>query len=169
MKELTRKILESGIVDKHVARLMERWGQLDDGASDLVGKKRVTRQTLEEFIEDLEQTVEDQVGKLRETSLDLYVNGDLVAFWPHLDKKVSARAHVDLMGNIIIQSKFMQPSWGFVRGDVIELLTVRIGRSVGKPTSIEDALKAYRILDVNSIYEGEKAIAFRLSVEELEG
>lgn len=71
MKELTKKVLESGLIDKHLAVLMERWGFLEPGASDSVGpqiqamtvvldsrsqygKKDQIRKALEDFVEDLE-------------------------------------------------------------------------------------------------------------------
>jgi hypothetical protein len=71
VKDLTKKVLESGLIDKHLAILMERWGFLEPGASEHVGsqfqttavildsrlqygRKDQVRKILENFVEDLE-------------------------------------------------------------------------------------------------------------------
>lgn len=68
MKELTKLVLESGLIDKSTATLMERWGQLDPGSIDLIDQQKITkeltkalsgderfiRDTLENFVEELE-------------------------------------------------------------------------------------------------------------------
>lgn len=69
MKKLTQVVLESGLLDKTMAALMERWGFLEPGAASIVGSFPMTitleaknqigprahfRQTLENFVEELE-------------------------------------------------------------------------------------------------------------------
>lgn len=59
MKELTEKILKSGIIDKHVATLMERWGAIDPGAADLVDeRKKLTKGALIEMLEEIQEESE---------------------------------------------------------------------------------------------------------------
>ncbi len=70
MKELTKKILESGLVDKTTAKLMEKWGQLEEGSSELVDHHALTRKTLEDFIEDIELLLQPEAIEKKEVQLD---------------------------------------------------------------------------------------------------
>ena len=73
MKELTKKVLESGLVDEATAALMERWGTLPEGAAALAKEpklKDATREQLMKFAEDIGDEVEKK-AKLRESMLDL--------------------------------------------------------------------------------------------------
>lgn len=70
MKELTKKILEAGLVDRTTAKLLEKWGQLEEGATDLVGRHELTKRTLEDFIEDIELLLQPEAIEKKETQLD---------------------------------------------------------------------------------------------------
>jgi len=73
MKPIIEKVLESGLVDKGTAQLMELWGYLPDGASDKVNEdklKNATQETLTKLANDLAVEVEKEHA-LRETYLDL--------------------------------------------------------------------------------------------------
>jgi len=70
MKELTKKILASGLIDKATAALLERWGQLDPAEVDLVGRERLTKKTLEDFVEDIEILLQPESIERSETVLD---------------------------------------------------------------------------------------------------
>lgn len=88
MKELTKKVLESGLIDKPTATLMERWGQLDPGASDLTDEHKLTgalerskderfiRQTLEDFVEELELLIQPEALERYVTKLDCNRGGE---------------------------------------------------------------------------------------------
>jgi hypothetical protein len=73
MSDLSRKILESGLIDETTARMMEKWGVLDEGSADLAKKatlKDATREELIQFAEDIGEEVDKQ-RRLKETMLDL--------------------------------------------------------------------------------------------------
>lgn len=73
MKPIVQKVLESGLVDKATAQLMEQWGYLPDGAADKVDEdklKNATQETLTKLANDLATEVEKEHA-LRETYLDL--------------------------------------------------------------------------------------------------
>jgi hypothetical protein len=73
MKPIIEKVLESGLVDKGTAQLMELWGYLPDGASDKVNEdklKNATQETLTKLANELATEVEKEHA-LRETYLDL--------------------------------------------------------------------------------------------------
>lgn len=86
MKKLTKLVLESGLLDKTTAILMERWGQLDPGASELVGTKVMTvvfdpwanyqkrkeevQKFLENFVEELELLSQPEAIERQEVSLE---------------------------------------------------------------------------------------------------
>lgn len=86
MKKLTQVVLESGLLDKTMAALMERWGFLEPGASNLIGGTYVLtseaqtqsmlgprahfRQTLENFVEELELLLQPEAIERGVTDLD---------------------------------------------------------------------------------------------------
>lgn len=86
MKKLTQVVLESGLLDKTMATLMERWGFLEPGASKMVtgtfvlsseaqiqnmlGPKAHFRQTLETFVEELELLLQPESIERDVTNLD---------------------------------------------------------------------------------------------------
>lgn len=69
-KEITKKLLESGIIDRTIARMMERWGMLSPDELELATKpKAVIHETLTNFIEELEllsqpESIERPITKL---------------------------------------------------------------------------------------------------------
>lgn len=74
MKPLTEKMLKSGLIDKHMAQMMERWGNLPAGASELIPEndqfKDATREQLLKFGEEIGDEVE-KARILKESHLDL--------------------------------------------------------------------------------------------------
>lgn len=73
MKPIVEKVLESGLVDKATAQLMEQWGYLPAGSVDKVNEdklKNATQETLKALANDLAIEVEKEHA-LRETYLDL--------------------------------------------------------------------------------------------------
>lgn len=71
MKELTKKILESGIVDKTIAKMMERWGMLSPEELSLATQpKAVIHETLLNFVEELELLNQPEAIERQEVQLD---------------------------------------------------------------------------------------------------
>lgn len=73
MKPIVKKILESGLVDKATADLMEHFKMIPEGSSALVREgalKDATQETLSKLAESLAVEVERE-HKIRETYLDL--------------------------------------------------------------------------------------------------
>lgn len=73
MKPIVEKVLESGLVDRATAQLMEQWGYLPDGSADKVKEdalKGATQATLRDLANNLAVEVEKEHA-LRETYLDL--------------------------------------------------------------------------------------------------
>lgn len=73
LKPSTQKVLESGLVDRSMIELLEKWGNLPHGASDLVKEdalKDVTKDHLYQLANELGAEVEKE-HVLRETYLDL--------------------------------------------------------------------------------------------------
>jgi hypothetical protein len=143
MKELTRKILESGLVEKHAVLLMEKWGQLDPGAADLVGRKQVTVESLSKFVEEIDQLVSlDAAGDTKETRLEVYTSS-----------KVSLRkqgvvgcfeAAIDDMGHLLVD-----PSVNLIPGDIL----VREADGV-----------MHQVLEVTRIYQNDQLVTQQVSV-----
>lgn len=71
MREITKKFLESGIVDKTIAKMMERWGMLSPGELEVATMpKAVIAETLENFLEELEILNQPEAIERHETQLD---------------------------------------------------------------------------------------------------
>lgn len=73
MKPIVEKVLKGGLIDKSVAELMEKWGNLPPGAADMVNEdalKNATKDHITKLAEDLATEVEKE-HKIRETALDL--------------------------------------------------------------------------------------------------
>jgi hypothetical protein len=73
MSELTKKILESGLVDAATASMMEKWGVIPEGSAELARHKELegaTKEQLIKFAEDIGNEVDKQ-RRLKETMLDL--------------------------------------------------------------------------------------------------
>jgi hypothetical protein len=73
LKPVQKKVLESGLIDKAMAELMEKWGNLPPGSAELVNEnalKDATQETLTKLADDLATEVEKE-HVLRETYLDL--------------------------------------------------------------------------------------------------
>lgn len=73
MKPIVEKVLKSGIVDRGMVELLERWGNLPEGSSELLKNetlKDATKEQLQKFAEDLANEVAT-AHILKETNLDL--------------------------------------------------------------------------------------------------
>lgn len=70
---LTEKVLVSGLIDRHTAELLERWGYLPEGSSEKVNEGALadaTRSQLRKLADDLEESLDKEL-RIRETRLDL--------------------------------------------------------------------------------------------------
>lgn len=138
MRELTKKILESGLVDKHLALAMERWGNLDRGDAEVVGTAPVTKETFEKFADDIAMLI-DPDEPLRETLLDLEIDGTAIKCRT-FGTKTSVPAILDKMGNLIV----LQP----VQDGVVLVDDVNnVGYEVDmiEPIYVNEEIKAYRL------------------------
>ncbi len=167
MKSITKKILTSGLIDKHTALVLERWGQLPEGASDLVREnalKNATRLQLMQLAEEIGEEV-DAEHRIKETSLDL----DALR-WPKMVKRIvrpapgksstpsagsivafDLSAVVDRMGRFYFRAQDVDLEW-FVPGYVLEHDTA------GKLTVSE-------ILEVTELFVGELVVAIQVFVK----
>ena len=68
MSEITEKILKSGLIDKHTAKMMENFGMLPEGSAEKVGE--VAKGQMAKMAEELAEAVERE-HRIRETALDL--------------------------------------------------------------------------------------------------
>ncbi len=68
MKEITKKFIESGVVDKTMTRMLERWGLLDP--SEIPNPETAARETLDVFIEELELLLQPEALERKEVALD---------------------------------------------------------------------------------------------------
>jgi hypothetical protein len=143
MKELVKRILESGLVEKHAALLLEKWGQLEPGASDLVGRVKVTQEGLSKFAEEIESLVSLDASTIKETRLEVQVlRPPFKAFSPSVGEFL---AYEDKMGNLIVDHE--------------------IGSHISAGLHLHTCSGSKIVLGVFPLYEGEKIVAYQVSVE----
>lgn len=111
------KVLRSGIVDKGMVELLEKWGNLPEGASELLKSetlKDATREHLQKFAEELADEVAT-AHALKETNLDLDrlrwpVRVDILSEKNEpLSLKVSAV--IDRMGRYFFRFQDVKEEW----------------------------------------------------------
>ena len=162
MSDLTKKILESGLVDETTAKLMERWGYLPEGSSELaVGKaealERATvekdiRATLTKMAEKIGHDV-DALRKTRETMLDL----------THLRWPVTV---------------MLKSSQGLMHADSLTALIDRMGRYYFRPQDVEKtwlipghlivnfpSMREETVLEVTDLFVGDSVAAIQVSTK----
>lgn len=181
MKPLTEKVLKSGLVDKHMAEMLEKWGNLPEGAADLVNDnalKDATREQLTKLGEELGDEV-DKLRTLRETQLDL----DKIR-WPVsvtvIDDKGTYLVHdlaavIDRMGRIYFRIQDVREEW-LVPGYLFERLV--INKDVPPPPASSETptlLNPYahkkvireQILEKSVLYTDNSPVCFQVSVHPL--
>lgn len=70
MKELTKKLIESGIIDRMTTRLFEKWGTLDPEDISKLRSSDMVNETVDEFVEELELLLQPEAIEREETRLD---------------------------------------------------------------------------------------------------
>ena len=148
MKPLVKKLLESGIIDKHAALMMERWKTLESGAADLVGTDPITtRRGLEKFAEEIEELLDKEEETVRETPLDLPLKNEQSYFAVVGVTNSQFLGHWDVMGCLVVD-----PTTVLHRGTVIRDARTKL---------------YWRALDTAELYQDEKVIARRITVEKM--
>jgi len=162
MKELTKKILEAGLVDKTVAQLLERWHLLTPEEAALAQKPVAVVEALEKFVENLEELVEaardgeETTDKpMRETRLDIEVVA-LHELWTGGCGYFTAAE--DNMGRLLVHYRY-----GFKPGS---LLYRDEDASVAAPYG--GASPLYRVLQVETMYEKDRKHYTQLTVDKLD-
>lgn len=144
MKTIVKKILEAGLVEKNAVQLMEKWGSLDRGASDLVGRKDLraaTESTLTKFAEEVDDLMEKEREELREARLAIQVGEPFLANW--LGSSTKMVLFKDNMGNFMFP--LMEAS-NLIPGAEFEV-------SNGE---------RWEVLVITKLYLGEQAYAFQV-------
>jgi hypothetical protein len=159
-KEIVKKVLSSGLIDRGTALMMERMGLLPSGAVDLVQEdklKGATVEVLTQMAEELGDAVEKE-HIIRETALDLerirwpalltIKNGDLDVIVPELS------CVMDRMGRYYIRVEDAEKAW-FVPGFVVE-------RKMDA-----DRIRSEYITESGVLYIGEKPVCYQLTTKVL--
>lgn len=159
LKPIQKTILKSGLIDKHMAQILERWGNLPPGSADLVNDdalKNATREQLTKLAEEIGEIVEDT--KLKETALDLNA-----LRWPVLIGRIFSSkgnsttiiktgitAVVDRMGRLYFRAQDVKEEW-FVPGYYIE-------REV-HGDQVRDQIR-----EVSPLFVGDQVVAYQVSL-----
>lgn len=162
MKPVVEKVLASGLVDKHTAALMERWGYLPEGASDKVNSDALKNATKAQLTK-LAEEIGDEVAKenlLRETSLDLERlrwPTEVTIFNQKSETIVyKLKGMIDRMGRLYFRSQDIKESW-FVPGYTLR----RSAHDVN--TGVEMVVRE-EILESGHLFIGDNPVAFQVTV-----
>lgn len=162
MKPVVEKVLRSGLVDRHTAELMERWGYLEPGAAERVNADALKGATKDQ-LSKLAEEIGDEVFKehqLRETSLDLER-----LRWP-TEVTISNKAGetvawklkgmIDRMGRLYFRAQDIKEAW-FVPGFTVKRTTHDV--ETGYETVIRET-----VLESGFLYIGEVPVVYQVSV-----
>lgn len=143
-KTLDDALLESGIVDRHMAQMMERWGVLTTGSADKVDTARVeTRDQLRRFAEELVPILGKAEGAYRETRLDL---GPPKPFLIVFTGTAISAAQEDAMDRLICDTSFDAPPG--------RLIVLKKG----------EEQQSRMVEAVERLYQDDKLVAFQVTV-----
>ena len=156
MKEVTKKILEAGLIDKTIAQLLERWHLLTPEEAALATKPVAVQEALEKFVENLEdlldqETTDEVTDKpLRETRLEIQVKNPPVQYsyrtvragYPTSE---TFWAYIDEMGRLV-----SGPEVSVVRGSVL--------------IPMDPSASRLEVLEVEDLYQGEQVVAKQITI-----
>ncbi len=143
MKPLTKKVLEAGLVDKHVAIMFEKWGQLESGSSEIVAREDLTKQSLEHLIDEIDELI-DRRTETKETRLE--ISARCVPKNLYCPEIGTFSVVEDEMGRLIVSSR------------------VRLNR--GDHVFFGD--EPCQILDVEPLHSGDRLIAYQITIDKPE-
>lgn len=130
MSGLTKRILESGLVDETTAELMEKWGVLPEGSASIAAGKalELERTTIEKDVREKLMKMAEKIGdevdayrKARETMLDLNQ-----LRWP---------VQVDIRGHPSEDTQLGPNGTKFIAGAVVGVVD-RMGRFYFRPQDV---------------------------------
>lgn len=167
MKPITQKVLDSGLIDKGVAQMMEAWGFLPNGTAEKMDEEALRAKTTEEMKKAVEEVADilEREHVLRETYLDLNRLRWPVTVFVRNDKGQSTRdidGLVDRMGRYYFRIQDVNPEW-FVPGYelVRKASPIEEGFGVkGVPMFLVD-----NILEKQILYIEDMPICVQVSVE----
>jgi len=144
MSEITKKILESGLVDEHTAKLFAKWGAIEPSQAEAAPEKAQleTREQLLSFVHDLEKLLGQEVGVFRQTRLDWLAETLLVR--PSWGAPVAAA--LDEAGRLLCG-----PSFSGRAGD--EVIIESAGR-----------LSKATVADVEALYKGDQVSGYLVTL-----
>jgi hypothetical protein len=145
-KPITEKLIAAGIVDKTMTAMLDRWGQLAPGEYEKLTHKQVVTETLESFIEGLEEILEAE-KPLRETRLEIPVKRPPVELYS--PKAGVFSAVEDEMGRLIVGPGYQLERGWAVWGS---------HQMSGHPATMQ-------VLDVEPLYEGDRIFAYQITVQ----
>ena len=125
MKPIVEKILKSGLVSKHTAALMERWGSLEAGAVEMVGEedlREASEEALVRFAEDIDTLIESDRHRLLETRMAIDLSSPLLATTEYPDGiKKTIVLFKDPMGHYLFPTEvFVKEDMLFTMSDGVE-------------------------------------------------
>lgn len=168
VSDLTRTVLETGLVDEHMAQMLEKWGTLPDGASQYVNNEAL-KEVTKDGLQKLAEKIGDEVEKhriLRETQFDL----DRLR-WPvvvalHRPTQYGRefiasgiQAVIDRMGRYYFRPDEIDEKW-FVPGNYVE----RWANNPEQPPAMKQFLQ--QVVEAQFLYIGEQKVAMQVSVRE---
>lgn len=153
MKPISKKVLESGLIDKNAIQLLERWGNLPAGTSERI-RSDVTKEQLKKFSEELSALIEAE-PILRETDLSLQYVTEQRRIAIGTEEGIQVlMCGISKMGNLLFKPQSVRRSW------------LTVGNDVLFPDGIGDSKEIMngQIVDVSEVFVESDLIAYRVQI-----
>lgn len=170
MKAIVEKVLKSGIVDRGMVEMLEKWGNLPEGSTELLKNetlKNATRESLNKFAEELADEIAT-AHILRETNLDLdklkwptevTIWGQGAGAWEHLVGPEHTVYHIpamaDRMGRLYFRFQDIDEAW-FVPG-------YKLSRKVFDKTKELTIEETETILQADPLFVNDEKVAYQVT------
>lgn len=148
MKPITKKVIEAGLVPKHTILLMQRWGYLEPEASDIPTMQADLKEGFIQFVEDLEELIEEEAEKdIQETKFSITLRDPFLVYWIGDAKPRSVIVFKDESGHLIFPA-----SEGVRLGDIFQTAETK---------------ELQEIISVVRLWSGSDIVAYQVDVRSI--
>lgn len=157
MKELTKKVVQAGLVGQATLNLMKMWGMVDESVDDV--KVAETREELLSLVDDISELLErDEIPELKETDLELdkLMSGTLFeAKMTTGQQTFFSLATIDRAGRVVFKCKSdAQCDLVVGVGALIDFTNKQFEITSVEPRYVGDTLKYY-VCEVKEVCNAE--------------
>ncbi len=167
MKTFTQKMLQSGLIDRHTALMLEKWGSLPNGSTEIIkddALRNATKAQLIRLAEELE-TEMDRLESLKEMQFDLkdlrWSTEVSILSPDNIQIAYKVPAVIDRLGRFYFRIQDVDPDW-FIPGFRVNRETVNRANGAAREIVIEE------ILESTPLYVDDEPICIQVMVHKIQ-